>query len=169
MGVRAQGHAKGAREAKVGQLQVALAVDEQVLRLQVAVQHAVAVAVAHTEHQLQHELAHNLGAHAHALDRLAGPDGVGLAAAAGLDRLGLDELLQVQVQELEDEVQLVAVGVDDVQQADNVDVVHLLQKGDFADGGAGHAFVLGLETDLLEGDRLVVDEVRGAVDDAVGA
>jgi hypothetical protein len=59
--------------------------------------------------------------------------------------------------------------VDDVEQAHDVDVVHLLEERYLADGGARDALVLGLEADLLEGDGLVVNEVGGAVYDAIGA
>ena len=45
VGVGAQRDAEGARQSKVGQLQQAVAVHQQVLRLHVAVQHAVRVAV----------------------------------------------------------------------------------------------------------------------------
>src|SRR5690242_19283230 len=47
VGVGAKRDTKGARETKVGQLQVALAVNQQVLRLEIAVQDPMAVAVAH--------------------------------------------------------------------------------------------------------------------------
>jgi hypothetical protein len=50
--VTADGDAKRPCQAKVGQLQLAFPVDEQVLRFQVAVQHAVVVAVRHACEQL---------------------------------------------------------------------------------------------------------------------
>jgi len=83
----------------------------------------------------------------------------------------LHVLLQVEVEVLEDEVELVAVGVHDVEQAHDVRVAHLLEQGDFADGGRGHAFVLGFQADLLERDDALVGggEVTGFVHDAVGA
>lgn len=49
-----------------------------------------------------------------------------------------------------------AVGVDDVEKADDVGVVHLFEERDLADGGRGHAFVFGFEADLLEGDDSLV-------------
>ena len=49
-----------------------------------------------------------------------------------------------------------AVCVDDVEETHDSGVVHFLEDGDFADGGAGHAFVFGFETDLFEGDDAVV-------------
>lgn len=63
-----------------------------------------------------------------------------------------------------------AVGVHNVEQADNVGIPHLLEEGDLADGGAGDSFILSLEADLLEGDdATIVGEVSGLVDDTVGA
>jgi hypothetical protein len=54
--VGAQRDTKGSSQTKIGELEVALLVDEQVLRLQVAVQDAVRVAVADAGAQLVHEL-----------------------------------------------------------------------------------------------------------------
>jgi len=45
---------EGAREAEVGELERALAVDEQVLRLEVAVHDAARVAEVHALEQLEH-------------------------------------------------------------------------------------------------------------------
>ena len=52
VGVGADGDAERAREAEVGQLQLALAVNEQVLGLEVAVEHAVVVAEGHAVEEL---------------------------------------------------------------------------------------------------------------------
>lgn len=54
--VSTERNTEGASETKIGQLQVALLVDEQVLRLQVAVQDAVGMAVASTLEELKGEL-----------------------------------------------------------------------------------------------------------------
>lgn len=61
------------------------------------------------------------------------------------------------------------VGVHDVEEADNVAVVHLLEEGNLADGSRGHTFVFGFEPDLLQGDDSVVfgSEVFGLVDNTV--
>ena len=95
----------------------------------------------------------------------------GLAPPALTDGEGLHVFLQVQVQKLAHEIQLVPVGVDDVEKAHDVGVVHFLEEGDFANGGGGDAFVFGFEADLLERDDALVGgvEVAGLVDDAVGA
>ena len=54
--VSAERNTKGASQTKIGQLQVALLVDEQVLRLQVTVQDAVGMAVARALEELESEL-----------------------------------------------------------------------------------------------------------------
>jgi hypothetical protein len=65
----------------------------------------------------------------------------------------------------------VAIGVDNVEQLDNVGILHFFEEGDFADGGRGNAFVFGLEADLLEGNDLLIlgGEIAGFVDDSIGA
>lgn len=55
VGVSVAGHTLGARQAEVGQLELAGAADEQVLRLDVAVQHAAPVAVGQAAQQLEQE------------------------------------------------------------------------------------------------------------------
>src|SRR5690242_13656725 len=97
--------------------------------------------------------------------------GQGLAASAIADWQRLHVLLQVEVKELEDEVELVAVGVHDVEQTDDVGVVHLLEQRNLANGGRGDTLIFGLEADLLERDDALVlcCEVAGLVDDAVGS
>lgn len=64
-----------------------------------------------------------------------------------------------------------AVGVDDVEQADNCVIVHFLEQGNLADGCAGNTLIFGFEADLLESDDTVVGgcEIAGFVDDAVCA
>jgi len=94
----------------------------------------------------------------------------GLAATAVGDGERLHILLEIEIEELEDEVELVAVNVDDVEQADNVGVAHFLEEADLSNRRGGDAFVLGLETYLLERDDAApVGEIPRAVDDTVGA
>lgn len=150
--VCAQGDAERAGKTEISQLEVSLAVDEEVLGLEIAVQNAVAMAVAHAVAQLVHELLDDGLAEAHGLEVRAAALGQGLAAAAVGDGQRLHVLLQIAVEELEDEVQLVAVGVDDVEELDDVGVTHLLEEADLADGGGRDAFVFGFEADLLQGD-----------------
>ena len=170
VGVCAEGHTKGSREPEIRELEVAVAVDQEILGLQVAVQHAVAVAVADALAQLAHEFLDHHVAEAHAAEVWARALGESLAAPAVADGEGFHVFLQVEVEELHDEVQLVAVGVHDVEQADDVGVVHLLQEGDLADGGGGDTFIFGFEADFLQGyNAATVQEVAGLVDDSVGS
>jgi hypothetical protein len=128
------GDAERTRETKVGQLQLSPVVDEEVLRLQIAVEDAGVVAECYSLHQLVHE-------------RL---DGDGIQSAPVAPRVHVP--LQVLIHELEHQHQLV-LRVDDVVQQDDVLVAELLHKGDLADGRGGRAF-LGVEVDLLEGYEL---------------
>jgi hypothetical protein len=171
VGICPQRHAKRAGKTKVGQLEIAVFVDEQVLGLQVAVQHAMRVAVPHALAQLDHELLDHGVVHDQRLARQPRTLGQRLAPPALANGQRLHVLLQVAVKELEDEVQLVAVGVHDVEQADNVRVVHLLEERDFADRRRRDALIFGLEADLLERDDALVlgREVLGLVDDSIRA
>lgn len=168
VGVGAQWNAKGAGEAKICELQVALLVDEQVLRLEVAVQDAVAVAVAHALYKLRHELLDHVLAEAERLQVRRRAVGQRLTPPAVGDRQRLHVLFQVEVEELKDEVELVPVGVHYVEQSDNVGVVHLLEERDFADRRRRDAFVFGLEADLLQGHDSAGAEVARFVHHAIG-
>jgi hypothetical protein len=135
VGVRTHRQAEGAREPKVGQLDLAGGVDEQVLGLEVPVEHPALVAVVDPLEQLP-----QVGSYR----RLRQP-------AAGRPALRLDrrvvvvhQLLQVHVQVLEGEVEL-ALGVDDVQQQHHGRVVKLLQDRDFP----GAKACIGRITDLM--------------------
>ena len=92
-----------------------------------------------------------------------------LAATTLAHRQCLHVLLQVQIQVLEDEVELVAVGVDDVEEADNVRVVHFLEQRNLADGGGRDTLVLSLETNLLQRNNALVGsaQVESLVDNTV--
>ena len=172
VGVCAERDAKGSGQAKIGELEVALLVNEQVLRLQVAVQDAVGVAVADAGAQLVHELLDHCLAETHvASAAVHAALGQRLATASLRDGQSLHVFLQIQVEVFEDEVQLVAVGVDNVEQAHNVGVAHLLEERDFADGSRRDTFILGFQTDLLECDDAVVGgaEVAGFVNNTVCA
>jgi hypothetical protein len=169
VGVGAQGHAEGTGKTEISKLQVSFTVDEQVLWLQVAVQDAVTVAVPDALAQLAHELLDNSIAQTESVQLSTRALGKGLATTTVRDGEGLHVLLQVQVEELADKIELVAVGVNNVEQADDVGVAHLLQQGDLTDGSRGDALVLGLESDLLEGhDAPAISEVARLVDDAIG-
>jgi len=94
-----------------------------------------------------------------------------LAATTLADRKSLHVLLQIHVQVLEDEVKLVAVGVDNVEEAHDVGVVHFLEKRDLADRSGRDTFIFGFETDLLEGDNALIRsaQVEGFVNNTVRA
>lgn len=168
MSVRPQGHTKGPSKTEIRQFQVAVLIDEKILRLEVAVEDAVGVAVPDALNQLAHELLDNVRPETQVLH-------IGirerLATTALAHRQRLHVLLQVQVQILEDEVKLVSVGMDDVEQANNVGVVHLLEQGDFANGRAWNTLILGLETNLLEGNNALVlgCQIARFVNNSVGS
>ena len=109
--------AEGAGETEVGQFELAFVVDEEVLRLEVAVQDPVFVAEGDASEELVHE----------------GLDGGGVECSSVA--AGVHIFLQVLVHVLEDEHELV-LGVDDIVQRDDVLVLELLHQGDLADGGA---------------------------------
>lgn len=55
-------------------------------------------------------------------------------------------------------------------QADDAGILHFLQQGNFADGGAGHALVCIFEADFLQrNDSVRMIQFAGFVDDAIGA
>jgi hypothetical protein len=63
------------------------------------------------------------------------------------------------------------VGVDDIEEANNVGVAHLFEEGDLANSCGRHAFIFSFQADLLEGDDTLVGccEVARFVDHAVSA
>ena len=169
VGVRTQGNAESTREAEVGELEVAVTVDEQVLGLQVAVENTVAVAVANAVAQLAHELADNLVTKSELVELESGALGQCFASSSVAHGERLHVLLQIEVEEFHDEVQLVAIGMHNVEQAHDIGVAHLLEERDLANGGGGYAFVLGLEADLLQGDNAaIVGKIASFVDDTIG-
>lgn len=58
MGIRMAGHALGACQTKVSQLQFATIADEQILRLDIAMQDTPLVAVGETAQELEEEQTH---------------------------------------------------------------------------------------------------------------
>lgn len=172
VGVGAERDTEGSCQTEVSELEVALLVDEQVLGLQVAMKDAVGVAVADTGAQLVHELLDHGVAETHvASAAVHAALGERLSTASLRDGQSLHVLLQIQVEVFEDEIQLVAVGVDNVEQAHNVGVAHLLEERDLADGRRRDALILGFQTDLLECDDAVVGrgEVAGFVNNTICA
>jgi hypothetical protein len=167
--ISTQGDTESAGQTEISQFEVTLAVDEQVLGLEITVQDAMAMAVTNTLNQLGHELLHHgvtqaqVGVH-HGTIRKS------LTTPTLANRQSLHVFFQIAVEELKDKVEFVAVGVNDVQQLDNVGVLHLLEERDLADGGAGDALILGLETDLFQSDNAVGGvQFTGLVNDTVGS
>ena len=104
MGVGAKRDSEGTSKTEIGQLQVALTINEQVLRLQIAVKNTVTVAVADTLAQLAHELLDDSVAKTQTIEIGAGTLGESLATTTVSDGERLHVFLQVAVKELEDEV-----------------------------------------------------------------
>lgn len=170
MGVGAQRHTKGTGKTEIRKLQVSLSINEQVLRLEIAVKDAAAVAVLDAIAELAHELFDHGVAETKTSEINGGALGQSLAATAITDWQSLHVLLQIEIEEFENEVELVAIGMDNVEEADNVGIAHLLEQRDLADGSAWHTLILSLEADLLESnDAAVVGKVAGFVDDTIGS
>ena len=171
MGICPEWHTKSTSKTEICQLEVTVLVDQQVLRLQVTMQNSVGMAVAHALAQLHHEPLDHRRIHDQLLACQSRTLWKSLSTPAIADRQRFHVLLEIEVEEFEYEVELVAVGVHDVQQADNVGVVHLLEQGDLTDRGRRHALIFGLETDLLERNNALVlgCEVAGLVDNSVGS
>mmetsp|Transcript_29447 Transcript_29447/g.80815 ORF Transcript_29447/g.80815 Transcript_29447/m.80815 type:complete len:353 (+) Transcript_29447:448-1506(+) len=149
--VAAHRDTKRARQAKVCELELLVVlIDEQILRLEVAVQHPPVVAEGDAEQQLaQQHLQVQVG------------------QASVAVRL-VEHLLQVLVEILEDERQLL-LGVDNVVKADDVGVLQLLEDGYLTDRRRRDALVLRLEANLLERDEVTRKAVLCLVHDAISA
>lgn len=167
--VSAKGNTERSGKTEIGQLQVAFTVNQQVLGLQVTVQNSVAMAVSDALNKLGHEFLDNCIAQAQGCTRLESI-GQRLPSSTVTDRQSLHVFLKVEIEEFEDKVQLVAIGVNNVQQLDNVGVLHLLKEGNLADCSAGDALIFGFEANLLKGnDTVGVIEFTGLVDHTVSA
>lgn len=170
MGVGTKRNSKGPGKTKVRQFQVAFPIDKEILRLQVAVQDAMTVTVANTLDELAHELLdHGLSETkpVHVETRAVGQS---LPTPTLADRQSFHVLLQVKVEKLKDEVKLVAIGVDDVEEAHDVGVTHLLQERNLADRSRGNTFIFGFETNLLQrNNAAIVGKIAGFVDDTIGS
>ena len=105
-----------AGKAEIAQLQLAFPVDEKVLRFEVSVQNPVLV----TERSALEKLVHKT------------PNGDGIEGAT----LAVDihVLLEVAFTVLKYEDEL-CLGVNDVVEADDIDMLELFHEGDLTDGG----------------------------------
>ena len=109
VGVGANGNAESAGESEIGKFEVAVAVDEKILGLQITVENTVRVAESDSaEHLIQ--------------ERLDLHDG---KASGGL--LLVHVLLQIMLEELKYKVQLL-LAVNDILQSNNVLVLKLFQQ-----------------------------------------
>ena len=172
--------AKGSGKTKVCEFQVSGLIKEEISGLQISVEDSVAVTICHRSHHLVHVI----------LDK-RGVEGAALCLCAA------EEFVEVVINKLKDEPQLVIDDHNVKKPVDSCDspaISHastkkrrrrrrrggdalddvgmarkFLEDCDFADRRSGHSFVFVLETDLLDGDDLVVLRVARLVDDAVGA
>ena len=111
----------------------------------------MAMAVADAFHKLCHEPLDHILAEAKAADLRSFREGFATPPLA--NRKSFHVLLQVKIKELKDEVELVSIRVYDVEQANNVRVLHLLQQGDLSDGSTGDTLIFGFQADLLESNN----------------
>lgn len=75
--------------------------------------------------EVKHELAHDLVAHAKGANGCRRSRGKRLATASIRYWQGVHVLFEIKVEKFKNEIQLVAICMDDVEQADNIWVVHL--------------------------------------------
>jgi hypothetical protein len=63
----------------------------------------------------------------------------------------------------------VAIGMDNVEKADNVGIIHLLEQRDLANSCAGNTFVFGFEANFLESDDPMIrcSKVSGLIDNSI--
>lgn len=169
MGIGAQRNAKGTGKSEISQLQVALAVNEQILWLQIAVKNTVGVTVADSLAQLTHELLDHAGPKTKCLKRSAGSLWKRLSPATLAHGERFHILLEIKIEVFKHKVEFVTISVHDVEKANNVGVVHLLEKRDLANRGGGNTFILGFQSNLLERDDAVVlgGKVAGLVNNTI--
>jgi hypothetical protein len=142
------GDSEGPSQTEVSQLEDSLSVDENVLGFEVSVEHFVLVTFACAVEQLVEE-------------------GLDVSVGHAIKTRGVNQTFEVLVQELEDEGQIF-IGVDHIDEPDDVWVLEFLEERDLSDGCAGDALVCALESDLLHGVD-VAFSIAGLVDDSVGA
>jgi hypothetical protein len=146
--VGADGDAESTGESEIGKLEVAIAVDEKVLRLQVTVKNTVRVAESDsTEHLVQERLHLHRG-----------------KASGGLVLVHV--LLEVMLKELEHKMQFL-LAVNNILQSDDVLVLKLLQQGNFANGCGWNTFIFGVKADFLESNHLLAYAVASLVHNTI--
>lgn len=95
-------------------------------------------------------------------------EGFYISHAQAFRTYSVQQLFQVAVQELEYQSQLF-VGVEHIDEPDNVRVLELLQKGNLTDGSTGNALVFAFKPNFLESSNLVGVYISGLVHHSVGA
>lgn len=123
MSVCAKRDPKSPSQTKVRQLQVTISINEEVLRLEVSMKDPVGMAEPDPLHQLAHELFHDRASKA-VSSRLST---FGYMFHALLP-IHFHVLLEVHVKELEDEVELMSIGMNNVQETDYGRVLHFFEK-----------------------------------------
>lgn len=167
--VGSQGDTECSCQTKVGQFQIAITVDEQILRLEITMQNTMAVAITNSFHQLGHELLDHSISESHVLAQRR-TFGQRLSTSALADRKSLHVLLKIEIKKFKNKIEFVAIGMDNVQESYNIRVAHLLEKGDLTNGSARNTFIFRFKSDLLQGNNTVgVGEFTGLVDDTVGS
>lgn len=127
MRVCPQRHSKRPRKPKISQLQVSFSIDEQILRLQISMDNPMAMTVSGALDQLRHEFFDHVLAESETLHVDSGAFWKCFASTTITHWKCFHVFLQIQVQKLEDEVQLVAIGMDNVKQPHNIGIIHFLE------------------------------------------
>ena len=142
------GNSERTRQTEIGELENSFLVDEEVLGLEVSMKDFVLVALGDSVEQLV-EIGFDLVFHQQAL---------------GL----VEKLLEVLVEEFEHKGELL-VGVEHINQPDNIWMLQLFQEGDLSDSGGGDTFILGLESNGLECVDFSGVDISGLVDHSIGS
>jgi hypothetical protein len=143
--VGVHGDLEGASKAEVSDLEGVVVLEEDVGRLQIAVNDAVTV----TEVEAFEELGH---------EDLESATNEGLGA--------VESLLEILVNVFEDEEELGTVA-DDVEEIDDIAVVNFLEDRDLTESSLGDTFVTAVEAHLLEGNDLASLTINGTIDDTI--
>lgn len=130
-------------------------------------QDTVAVAVSDSFHQLGHKLLDHGISQAHVFPHRS-TVWKGLSASTFAHWKSLHVFLKVEIQEFENEVKLVTIGVHNVEEADDVGVVHLLEQRNLTNSCARDTFIFRFQANLLQGNNTAgVGEFAGFVDNTV--
>lgn len=128
-------YAKCPRETEVTQFEFTFPVDKKVLGLEISMKDSILMTKSCPFQQLVHETPHG--------------NGVQCTAVA----MGIHVFLQIPITVFEDKDKL-CFGVDNVVQADDVDMLEFLHERDLSDRGGGSPF-FSIKVDLFEGDNFV--------------